>query len=31
MSSGPAVALENVSKSFGEKPILRDVSFQVGA
>ena len=31
MSSGPAVVLENVSKSFGEKPILRDVSFQVGA
>ena len=31
MSSGPAVALENVSKSFGEKPILQDVSFQVGA
>ena len=31
MSGGPAVALENVSKSFGEKPILRDVSFQVGA
>jgi len=31
MSGGPAVVLENVSKSFGKKPILRDVSFQVGA
>jgi phospholipid/cholesterol/gamma-HCH transport system ATP-binding protein len=31
MSSGPAVVLEHVSKSFGERPILRDVSFQVGA
>ena len=33
MSGGaaPAVVLQQVSKSFGEKPILRDVSFQVGA
>jgi phospholipid/cholesterol/gamma-HCH transport system ATP-binding protein len=31
MSAGPAVVLEHVSKSFGERPILRDVSFQVGA
>ena len=33
MSGGaaPAVVLEHVSKSFGEKPILRDVSFQVRA
>ncbi len=30
MSGGPAVVLEHVSKSFGAKPILRDVSFQVG-
>ena len=32
MRSGarPAVVLQKVSKSFGEKPILRDVSFQVG-
>ena len=29
MSGGPAVVLENVSKSFGEKPILQDVSFHV--
>jgi phospholipid/cholesterol/gamma-HCH transport system ATP-binding protein len=27
----PAVVLQHVSKSFGEKPILRDVSFQVRA
>ena len=27
----PAVELQQVSKSFGEKPILRDVSFQVHA
>ena len=33
MSGGaaPAVVLQHVSKSFGEKPILRDVSFQAGA
>ena len=33
MSGGaaPAVVLQQVSKSFGEKPILRDVSFQVRA
>ena len=31
MSGGPAVVLENVSKSFGEKPILRDLSLQVRA
>ena len=31
MSGGPAVVLDKVSKSFGEKPILRDVSFQVRA
>ena len=31
MSGGPAVVLQHVSKSFGEKPILRDVSFQVRA
>ena len=31
MSAGPAVVLEQVSKSFGEKPILQDVSFQVRA
>ena len=31
MSGGPAVVLENVSKSFGDKPILQDVSFQVRA
>ena len=33
MSGGgaPAVTLQQVSKSFGEKPILRDVSFQVRA
>ena len=31
MSGGPAVILDKVSKSFGEKPILRDVSFQVRA
>ena len=29
--AAPAVVLQQVSKSFGEKPILRDVSFQVGA
>ena len=29
MSAGPAVVLEHVSKSFGEKPILKDVSFHV--
>ena len=33
MSGGaaPAVVLQHVSKSFGEKPILRDVSFQARA
>ncbi len=31
MRGGPAVVLDNVSKSFGARPILRDVSFQVGA
>jgi ABC-type transporter Mla maintaining outer membrane lipid asymmetry ATPase subunit MlaF len=31
MSGGPAVVLENVSKSFGTKPILQDVSFHVHA
>ena len=33
MSGGaaPAVVLQQVSKSFGDKPILRDVSFQVRA
>ena len=31
MSGGPAVVLEHVSKSFGEKPILQDVSFHVHA
>ena len=30
-AAGPAVILQQVSKSFGEKPILRDVSFQVRA
>jgi phospholipid/cholesterol/gamma-HCH transport system ATP-binding protein len=30
-SDTPAVVLQHVSKSFGEKPILRDVSFQVRA
>ena len=30
-STAPAVVLQQVSKSFGEKPILRDVSFQVRA
>ena len=30
-SAAPAVVLQHVSKSFGEKPILRDVSFQVRA
>ena len=29
--AAPAVVLQQVSKSFGEKPILRDVSFQVRA
>jgi phospholipid/cholesterol/gamma-HCH transport system ATP-binding protein len=29
--AGPAVVLQQVSKSFGERPILRDVSFQVRA
>ena len=29
--AAPAVVLEHVSKSFGERPILRDVSFQVRA
>ena len=29
--TAPAVVLQHVSKSFGEKPILRDVSFQVRA
>jgi len=29
MSDGPAVVLEHVSKSFGHKPILQDVSFHV--
>ena len=29
--AAPAVVLQHVSKSFGEKPILRDVSFQVRA
>ena len=31
MSGAPAVVVENVSKSFGEKPILQDVSFHVHA
>jgi phospholipid/cholesterol/gamma-HCH transport system ATP-binding protein len=31
MSGGPAVVLQNVSKSFGKKPILQDVSFDVHA
>ena len=31
MNGGPSVILDKVSKSFGEKPILRDVSFQVRA
>jgi phospholipid/cholesterol/gamma-HCH transport system ATP-binding protein len=31
MSGDHAVVLQQVSKSFGEKPILRDVSFQVRA
>jgi phospholipid/cholesterol/gamma-HCH transport system ATP-binding protein len=31
MNGGPAVVLENVSKSFGHKPILQDVSFDVQA
>ena len=31
MIGGPAVALEHVSKSFGEKAILQDVSFDVHA
>lgn len=31
MTGGPMVALQRVSMSFGERPILRDVSFQVGA
>jgi phospholipid/cholesterol/gamma-HCH transport system ATP-binding protein len=30
-ADAPAVVLQHVSKSFGEKPILRDVSFQVRA
>ena len=29
--AAPAVLLQDVSKSFGEKPILRDVSFEVRA
>ena len=28
---GPAVSFDHVSKSFGPKQVLRDVSFNVGA